>query len=34
VRFSAVGGAIRAVTHLDVDPNQIEAAIDIVNAML
>jgi threonine aldolase len=34
VRFSAVGGAVRAVTHLDVDPNQIEAAIDIVNAMV
>lgn len=34
VRFSAVGGAIRAVTHLDVTSEQVERAIEIVGRML
>jgi threonine aldolase len=34
VRFSAVGGAVRAVTHLDVTRQQVEAAIGIVRRLL
>lgn len=34
VRFSAVGGGVRGVTHLDVTREQVERAISIVAAML
>ena len=34
VRFSAVGGGIRGVTHLDVSHDQVEQAISILSAML